>query len=165
MSFRRKRRIASRTATRTSAFRVYRTVALAVQPREFSSSFLEQRQPATGGSRGCAIRVNLCATRKKGACDRDDEERTSKRNRTKSYSKEQKQPMNRSNGSILVKKSRRPLGRRPRARRKDSPRATEKRSVEEIGDFEVKVNDSFTRREGLVYAALRVWELNHGFGD
>jgi hypothetical protein len=26
-------------------------------------------------------------------------------------------------------------------------------------------NDSFTRSEGLVYAALRVWELKHGFGD
>ena len=28
-----------------------------------------------------------------------------------------------------------------------------------------KVNGSFTGTEGLVYAALRVWELKHGFGD
>jgi hypothetical protein len=32
-------------------------------------------------------------------------------------------------------------------------------SAEEIGDREV------TSNEGLVYAALRVWELKHGFGD
>ena len=73
--------------------------------------------------------------------------------------------MNRGNGSILARESRRPLSRRPRALRKDSPCGTEKRSVEEIGDFEVKANGSFPRYEGLVYAALRVWELNHGFDD
>jgi hypothetical protein len=38
-------------------------------------------------------------------------------------------------------------------------------SVEEIGDGEVTANDSFTRTEALVYAALRVWELKHGFRD
>ena len=32
-------------------------------------------------------------------------------------------------------------------------------SAEEIGDRAV------TSNEGLVYAALRVWELKHGFGD
>jgi hypothetical protein len=40
----------------------------------------------------------------------------------------------------------------------------EKTSVGEIGDPDV-VNDSRTRSESLVYAALRVWELKHGFGD
>jgi hypothetical protein len=35
---------------------------------------------------------------------------------------------------------------------------------EEIDDREV-ANDRFTRAEGLLYAALRVWELKHGFGD
>jgi hypothetical protein len=34
-----------------------------------------------------------------------------------------------------------------------------------IGDLEVEAGDSFTPTEGLVYAALRVWELKHGFGD
>ena len=32
-------------------------------------------------------------------------------------------------------------------------------SAEEIGDRKV------TSNEGLVYAALRVWELKHGFGE
>ena len=74
--------------------------------------------------------------------------------------------MNRGNGSILESESRRRLGRRPKAPRKGSPRATEKTSVEDFGDFEVGANGSFTRTEGgLVYAALRVWELKHGFGD
>jgi hypothetical protein len=36
---------------------------------------------------------------------------------------------------------------------------------EEIDDREIESNDRFTRPEGLVYAALRVWELKHGFGD
>ena len=57
------------------------------------------------------------------------------------------------------------LSGRPRARQKDSPRASEKTFVKEIGDLEVGASDSFTRTEGLVYAALRVWELKHGFGD
>jgi hypothetical protein len=36
---------------------------------------------------------------------------------------------------------------------------------DEIDDREIESNDCFTRSEGLVYAALRVWELKHGFGD
>jgi hypothetical protein len=35
----------------------------------------------------------------------------------------------------------------------------EETSAEEIGDRQVTSNG------GLVYAALRVWELKHGFGD
>ncbi len=38
----------------------------------------------------------------------------------------------------------------------------EETSVEEIADVE---NDRFTRTLALVYSALRVWELEHGFGD
>jgi hypothetical protein len=37
--------------------------------------------------------------------------------------------------------------------------------VKEISDLELKVTCSFTGTEGLVYAALRVWELKHGFSD
>jgi hypothetical protein len=36
---------------------------------------------------------------------------------------------------------------------------------EKIYDREIETNDRFTRAEGLLYAALRVWELKHGFGD
>ena len=36
---------------------------------------------------------------------------------------------------------------------------------EEIDDREIETNDRFTHAEGLVCAALRVWELKHGFGD
>ena len=35
---------------------------------------------------------------------------------------------------------------------------------EEIDDLEIETKDRSTRAEGLVYAALRVWELKHGFG-
>jgi hypothetical protein len=34
-----------------------------------------------------------------------------------------------------------------------------------IGDLDVGASDNVTRTEGLVYAALRVWELKHGVGD
>jgi hypothetical protein len=54
---------------------------------------------------------------------------------------------------------RRGLSGRPRAPRKDWSRAMGETSAEEIGDREV------TSHEGLVYAALRVWESKHGFGD
>jgi hypothetical protein len=54
---------------------------------------------------------------------------------------------------------RRGLSGRPRAPRKDWSRAMKETWGEEIGDREV------TSKEGLVYAALRVWELKHGFGD
>jgi hypothetical protein len=57
------------------------------------------------------------------------------------------------------------LSGRPRARRKCWPRAAEETSEPEIGDRDNTANDSFARTEGLVYAALRVWELKHGFGD
>ena len=65
--------------------------------------------------------------------------------------------MNKGNRGILTRRRR--LGRRSRALRKDLSRAMEETSAEEIGDREV------TAHEGLVYAALRVWELKHGFGD
>jgi hypothetical protein len=65
--------------------------------------------------------------------------------------------MNKGNRGILARGRR--LGRRPRALRKDLSRAMEETSAEEVGDREVTAN------EGLVYAALRVWELKHGFGD
>jgi hypothetical protein len=51
------------------------------------------------------------------------------------------------------------LSGRSRARRKDWSRAMAETSADEIGDREV------TSKEGLVFAALRVWELKHGFGD
>ncbi|HEV8618079.1 MAG TPA: hypothetical protein VGQ70_01170 [Candidatus Udaeobacter sp.] len=41
----------------------------------------------------------------------------------------------------------------------------EETSEPEMGDSEITANDSRTRTEGLVYAALRVWELKRGFGD
>jgi hypothetical protein len=67
--------------------------------------------------------------------------------------------MNKGKCGILERGLRRRLSRRPRAPRKDPPRPVEEASAEEIGDREVTVNG------GLVYAALRVWELKHGFGD
>jgi hypothetical protein len=73
--------------------------------------------------------------------------------------------MNKRNRGILERGLQRRLGGRPRAPRKQWFRATKETSVEEIGDREVMANDCFTRTEALVYAALRVWELKHGFGD
>ena len=60
---------------------------------------------------------------------------------------------------------RRGLSGRPRAPRKDWSRAKKERWGEEIDDRGIEANDRFTCAEGLVYAALRVWELKHGFGD
>ena len=73
--------------------------------------------------------------------------------------------MNKGKRGILGSRLQRRLSRRPRATRRESSRAMEETSVEEIGDREVMPNDSHTRNESLVYAALRVWELEHGFGD
>jgi hypothetical protein len=56
------------------------------------------------------------------------------------------------------------LGRR-RAPRKEWSRAMKETWGEEIDDREIESNERFARPEGLVYAALRVWELKHGFGD
>ena len=67
--------------------------------------------------------------------------------------------MNKGKRGILGRGLRRRLSRRPRALRKDSSRVAEEISEEEMRDREVPTN------EGLVYAALRVWELKHGFGD
>ena len=67
--------------------------------------------------------------------------------------------MNKGKRGILDRGLRRRLSRRPRVLRKDSSRIMEETSAEEIGDRSV------TSNEGLVYAALRVWELKHGFGD
>ena len=36
---------------------------------------------------------------------------------------------------------------------------------EQIDDREIETNDRFTGAGGLVYAALRVWELKHRFDD
>ena len=67
--------------------------------------------------------------------------------------------MNKGKRGILERGLQRRLNGRPRALRKDSSRPMGETSAEEIGDREV------TSNEGLVYAALRVWELKHGFGD
>jgi hypothetical protein len=67
--------------------------------------------------------------------------------------------MNKGKRGILERGLRRRLSRRPRALRKALSRATEETSGEGMGHREVPGN------EGLVYAALRVWELKHGFGD
>jgi hypothetical protein len=72
--------------------------------------------------------------------------------------------MNRGKRGIRGSGLQRSLGGRPRAPRKDCSRAMKETWGEEIDDREV-ANDRFTRAEGLVYAALRVWELKHGFGD
>jgi hypothetical protein len=72
--------------------------------------------------------------------------------------------MNKGNRGILARGRR--LGGRPRALRKRWSRATEETRVEEVGDREeVTADDRCTRTQALVYAALRVWELKHGFGD
>lgn len=72
--------------------------------------------------------------------------------------------MNKGKRSIRGRGLQRRLGVRPRAPRKDWSGAIKETWGEEIDDREV-TNDRFTRTEGLVYAALRVWELKHGFGD
>jgi hypothetical protein len=73
--------------------------------------------------------------------------------------------MNKGKRGILERGLQRRLNGGPRAPRKDWSRAIEETSEEEIGDSEVTANDSFTRTQGLVYAALRVWELKHGFRE
>jgi hypothetical protein len=73
--------------------------------------------------------------------------------------------MNKGSRGILKRGLHRRLSGRPRAPRKGWSRAMEEASLQEIGDRDVVANDSRTRTEGLVYAALRVWELKHGFGD
>jgi hypothetical protein len=72
--------------------------------------------------------------------------------------------MNRGKRGIRGRGLRRGLSGRPRAPRKDWSRAMKGTWGEKIDDREV-TNNRFTRSEGLVYAALRVWELKHGFGD
>ena len=57
---------------------------------------------------------------------------------------------------------RRGLSGRPRVPRKDWSRAMKETWGEEIDHREIETTDRSTR--GLVYAALRVWELKHGFG-
>jgi hypothetical protein len=56
------------------------------------------------------------------------------------------------------------LSGRPRAPQEDWSRAV-KTPEEEINDRGITVKDRFTRTEALLYAALRVRELKHGFGD
>jgi hypothetical protein len=72
--------------------------------------------------------------------------------------------MNKGRRGIRGRGLRRGLSGRPRAPRKDWSRIVKETWEEEIDDREV-TNDRFARAEGLVYAALRVWELKHGFGD
>ena len=145
MSLRWKREIANKSAARTSDFHGYRSVALA--------SF-EQREPGNSAAAvGVLFHVKFCATGTKLVRDFYDE-RTAK-----------KPLMNKGNRGIRERGLQRRLSGRPRALRKAASRAMEKTSVEEIGDREVTANDSFTGTEGLVYAALRVWELKHGFDD
>jgi hypothetical protein len=98
-------------------------------------------------------------------CDFLNEEPQRRNRATKSESIRTEQHMNRSKRSIVARASRRPLNRRPKASRKNCPRATEDAFMRGIGDLEVEAGDSFTPTQGLVYAALRVWELKHGFGD
>ena len=57
---------------------------------------------------------------------------------------------------------RRGLSGRPRAPRKDWSGAMKETWGEEIDHREIETKDRSTR--DLVYAALRVWELKHGFG-
>ena len=73
--------------------------------------------------------------------------------------------MNKGNRGIRGRGLQRRLSGRPRAPRKEWSRAIKETWGEEIDDREVTNVDRFTRAEGLVYAALRVWELKHGFGD
>ena len=73
--------------------------------------------------------------------------------------------MNKGNRGIRGRGLQRRLSGRPKALGKDWFRAMEETPVEEISDSEVTANDSFTRTEALLYAALRVWELKHGFRD
>jgi hypothetical protein len=48
-----------------------------------------------------------------------------------------------------------------RARRRGWSRAIDATSLRKIGDIKIRTKNG----EGLVYAALRVWELKHGFSD
>jgi hypothetical protein len=74
--------------------------------------------------------------------------------------------MNKGKRGILKRGMQRRLSGGSRAPRKDWSRAIEETCVEEVGDHEeVTADDSCTRTQALVYAALRVWELKHGFGD
>lgn len=73
--------------------------------------------------------------------------------------------MNKGKRGILERGLHRRLNGGPRAPRKEWFRAREETSEPEMGDSEITANDSSTRAEALVYAALRVWELKHGFGD
>jgi hypothetical protein len=66
---------------------------------------------------------------------------------------------------ILERGLHRRLNGGPRALGTDWSRAIEETSEEEIDDCELTANDSSTRTQTLVYAALRVWELKHGFKD
>jgi len=73
--------------------------------------------------------------------------------------------MSKGKRGILERGLQRRFNGRPRAPRKEWSRAMEETSEPEMGDSEITTNDSSTRAEALVYAALRVWELKHGFGD
>jgi hypothetical protein len=112
----------------------------------------------------CSIRVNFCATSTKRKRDFDDE-RAKKRTGGRYSRSERKLLMNKDKRGILERPLQRRLSGGPRPPRKDWSRAMEGTFEEEIGDSEITANDSFTRTEALLHAALRVWELKHGFRD
>jgi hypothetical protein len=96
---------------------------------------------------------------------RFSDEEPQRRNRTaKSESIRTESHMNRSKRSILARASRSLLI-ECRKHHEKTPPAPRRAFVRGIGDLEVGTGDSFARTEGLVYAALRVWELKHGVGD
>lgn len=68
--------------------------------------------------------------------------------------------MNKGKRGIRGRGLQRGLGGRPRAPRKVWSRV----SADEING-DILANDRFTRAQGLLHAALRVWELKHGFRD
>ena len=74
--------------------------------------------------------------------------------------------MNKGKRGIFERRLQRRVTGGPRAPRKHWSHAMEERCVEKVGDREgVTSDDGFTQTQGLVYAALRVWELKHGFSD
>ena len=106
----------------------------------------------------------LCDQHKADA--RFHDERTGKRNRRTLVAIRIKLLMNKAKRGIFERRLQRRLSGGPRAPRKHWSRAMEERCVEKVGDREgVTSDDGFTQTQGLVYAALRVWELKHGFSD
>jgi hypothetical protein len=74
---------------------------------------------------------------------------------------EQNSPMKKGKRGVLRRGLQGRLCGKRRARRRGWSRGIEATSLREMSDTEIRTKDS----EGLVYAALRVWELKHGFSD